>query len=275
MKADRVSSTKFELLLFFILVFIVSWGAIFILAGPDGFPIAEDQAVKMGMAILLGPVFACTLLTAMSGRSGFRGLFSHLLKWRVNVRWYAAALLIAPLSTVVILGLLSLFSSDYKPNISLSSDRISLVITGISAGLFVGIFEELGWTGIAAPKILSKKNIFKTGIVLGIIWGAWHFPLFWQEDSFKEWLPFLLLITRLFTWLLPYRVLMVWIYKKTESLFVTILMHTSLVATLIIFDPVVEGVSLVIYIAARAIILWLISALLVLGREEKAMTSHG
>jgi len=270
MTSDRDFSIKNGLLLFFILVFIISWGAIFLLAGPSGFPITEDQAMIMGMAILLGPTLASIILTALSGHSGFQRLFSHLLKWRVGVRWYATALLIAPLSTAVILGLFSLFSSEFQPNILISSEKVSLIISAIFAGLVVGIFEELGWTGFAVPKLLKNHSILGTGTIIGVIWGAWHFPLFWEVSSFTASLPFILLVARLFSWLPPYRALMVLIYKNTESLFVTILMHTSLVATLIVLDPIVKGANLVIFILARAALLWAIVAVIIVSGRQKA-----
>lgn len=208
-----------RLLLFFLLVFIISWGAIFLLAGPDGFPISEDQAMMMGMAILLGPVLASLSLTALAGRAEIRNLFSRWIKCRISVRWYTVALFIAPLSTLVTLGLLGLFSFNFQPNILLSTDKAGLVISAIVAGLVVGTCEELGWTGFAVPRLLKNRGIFSTGILVGLVWGLWHFPLFWQADSFTATLPFILLMAQLFSWLPPYRILMVWLYKNTKSIY--------------------------------------------------------
>ncbi|MEE4312129.1 MAG: type II CAAX endopeptidase family protein [candidate division KSB1 bacterium] len=268
-KTDFSIKNKNRLLLFFTLVFVISWGAIYILAGPSGFPINEDQAMIMGIAILLGPTLASIIVTALSGRSGFQSLFSHLFKWRVSLRWYATALLIAPLSTAVTVGFLSLFTSEFQPNILMSSDKIGLLISAIFAGLIVGIFEELGWTGFAVPRLFKNHSILGTGAIVGIIWGAWHFPLFWEANSFTTSLPLILLLARLLSWLPPYRILMVWIYKNTESLFVTIVMHASLVATLMVLDPVNNGANLVIFILARAILLWTIaSVMIVRGRKN-------
>jgi membrane protease YdiL (CAAX protease family) len=259
-----------RLLFFIFLVFIISWGAIFILAGASGFPVSEDQAMVMGLAILLGPSLASIISTALSGRSGFQMLFSRLLKWRVHQRWYACSLLIAPLSTVGILVIFVFFSSAFQPNILLSSDKISLIVSALFAGLIVGFLEELGWTGFAIPGLLETHSIAGTGIIVGVLWGAWHFPLFWQVDSFSASLPFVLLIARLFSWLPPYRILMVWVYQNTDSLFITTLMHASLVATLMVLDPVIEGANLVLFILARAVLFWAIAAIVVMRGRKKA-----
>ena len=42
--------------------------------------------------------------------------------------------------------------------------------------------------------------------------------------------PILYLAVLLFAWLPPYRVLMVWVYDRTESLLLVILMHTLITA---------------------------------------------
>ena len=78
---------RHPLLIYFTLTFIISWGAVLIIAGPNGIPVAADQAVVLGMALLLGPSVAAILLTGLtSGRDGFRKLLSHLLRWRVRTR---------------------------------------------------------------------------------------------------------------------------------------------------------------------------------------------
>ncbi|MCU0501586.1 MAG: CPBP family intramembrane metalloprotease [Anaerolineae bacterium] len=234
-----------SLLVYFTLTFIISWGAVLILAGPNGIPVAADQAVALGMALLLGPSVAGILLTGLtSGRDGLHRLLAHLLRWRVSARWYAVAFFAAPLSTVVVLLVLSLFSPAFTPSILISDEKASLILTGFVAGLMVGIFEELGWTGFATPKMRLRYSVFTTGLIVGLMWGAWHFIMFWENDSFSGALPLAILLAGLFAWLPAYRILMVWVYDRTESLFVVILMHASLVATMIITEPPLIGEDL-------------------------------
>ena len=250
---------RHSLLVYFTLTFVISWGAVLILAGPNGIPVAADQAVVLGMALLLGPSVAGILLTGLtSGRDGFRKLLSHLLRWRVSARWYAVALLTAPLSTVVVLLLLWLFSSQFTPSILISDDKASLILMGLVAGLIVGIFEELGWTGFAIPKLRQRYSVSATGLVVGLLWGAWHFIMFWESDSFSGALPLANLLAGLFAWLPAYRILMVWVYDRTESLLVAMLMHVSLVASTVILEPPLRGEGLLTYVLAKAAVLWVI-----------------
>ena len=221
--------------------------------------------------MLLGPSIASILLTGIiSGGAGFRELVSRLLRWRVGIRWYGVALLTAPLSTVAVLLTLSLFSPEFLPGIFTSDDKATLLLAGIVGGFTVGFFEELGWTGFATPRMRLRYSILSTGLIIGLLWGAWHFLLFWENDSFSGAFPLVLLIARLFTWLPAYRILMVWVYGRTESLLVTILMHTSLVATLAIFDPPLAGGGLLALILVRAAVLWIIAAVVTSAQQQVA-----
>ena len=269
---------RHSLLIYFTLTFIISWGAVLILAGPNGIPVAEDQAVVLGMALLLGPSVAGILLTGLtSGRDGFREALSHLLTWRVSARWYAVALLTAPLSAVVVLLVLSLFSPEFTPLIFISDDKASLILMGLVAGLMVGCVEELGWTGFAIPLMRLRYSVFATGLTVGLLWGAWHFIMFWESDSFSGTFPLAILLVRLFSWLPAYRILMVWVYDRTESLLVVMLMHVSLVAAMIFFDPPLTGWGLLTYLLARAAVLWVIVAAVTVvnrGQTEMAQVSR-
>jgi membrane protease YdiL (CAAX protease family) len=269
---------RHSLLIYFTLTFVLSWDAVFILAGPNGIPVAEDQAVVLGMALLLGPSVAGILLTGLtSGRDGFRKLLSHLLRWRVSARWYAVALLTAPLSSVAVLLVLSLFSPEFTPLIFISDDKASLILMGLVAGLMVGCFEELGWTGFAIPLMRLRYSVFATGLTVGLLWGAWHFIMFWESDSFSGTFPLAILLVRLFSWLPAYRILMVWVYDRTESLLVVMLMHVSLVAAMIFFDPPLTGWGLLTYLLARAAVLWAIVAAVTVanrGQTEMAKVSR-
>jgi uncharacterized protein len=54
---------------------------------------------------------------------------------------------------------------------------------------------------------------------------------------------------------------MVWVYDRTGSLFVVMLMHTSLIAsTSIVFLPQVTGVSFLVFVLAVAAALWVFVA---------------
>ena len=129
-----------------------------------------------------------------------------------------------------------------------------------------GFLEELGWTGFAVLGLRRHYGVFTTGLIVGFLWGAWHFlPTFWGSGDSSGALSLSLLLPPclFYVGVLPaYRVLMVWVYDRTgESLLVAMLMHASLTASsLFILAPSAKGVSLMIYYLLLAAALWVIVA---------------
>jgi uncharacterized protein len=139
------------LLSYFALTFAISWSGFLIAAGvgTGGFSPTPEQLQTLipyaVPAMLAGPSLAGILLTGLLyGRAGLRELLSRLLRWRVGARWYAVALLTAPLLFTAVLLALSLTSPEFLPRILTTSDKVALLLTGIAVGLGAGIFEELG-----------------------------------------------------------------------------------------------------------------------------------
>jgi uncharacterized protein len=265
---------RHPVLTYFALAFAISGGGILIVVGPGGLPIRAETfemvPLSARMVYLAGPSIAGILLTVLvSGKAGLHEFLSRLLRWRVNARWYAVALLTAPLLATAVPLVLSLFSPEFLPVIFTTDDLAAPLLTGIAAGLLVGLFEELGWTGFAIPQMRLRYGVLTTGLVVGVLWGAWHFPLFWEADSFSGALPCAILLARLFSWLPAYRVLMVWVYDHTSSLLVAVLMHVSLTASMIIMAPIsLAGVSLLTSLLVGAAAWWAVVAAV-------AVFSHG
>jgi membrane protease YdiL (CAAX protease family) len=160
---------------------------------------------------------------------------------------------------MLILYALSFYSPDFYLAIFVEEDWTGLLMSGLLSGIMVGIFEELGWSGFAIPRLLKRYSVLSTGLLVGLLWGAWHFILFWEQDSFLAGLPLMILLGRLFAWLPPYRVLMVWIYKGSGSLLVTILSHVSLVFTVTALVPMsLGGMSLLVWLVTWGMVLWVL-----------------
>lgn len=258
---------KHPVLTYFTLTFAISWGGVLILGAPYGMPATEAQAAKMWPVVFLpyflGPSLTSVLLTGLVyGRAGFRELLSRLLEWRVGFRWYAVALLTAPLLATAILLALSLSSPVFLPGILTTADKVGLLLTGLVVGLvFGGLLEELGWTGFALPELRRRHGVVAAGLIVGILHAVWHFvPTFWASgDSSGALDPLLVLPPCLFyIGVLPaYRVLLAWVYDQSRSLLVAMLMHASLSAsTVFILLPSAKGVSLMVYYLVLSLVMW-------------------
>jgi hypothetical protein len=143
MTTIQAFSKRHPVLTFYAVVFLISWGGILILAGPGGIPGTSEQVERlmpfMLLALFAGPSVAGILLTSLvSGRAGLRELLSRLLRWQVGARWYAVALLFAPLLVTAVLLALSLLSPEFLPGIVTTEDRVTLLLFGIAWGLIGG-----------------------------------------------------------------------------------------------------------------------------------------
>ncbi|MCL4859137.1 MAG: CPBP family intramembrane metalloprotease [Caldilineaceae bacterium] len=253
---------------YFALTFAISWGGILIALAPVGFPISTEQG-EFYLALMVnqaGPLLSGILLTSLIyGRAGLREFLSRLLRWRVGARWYAVALLTAPLLAAATLFALSLISPVFLPGIFATNDKVSLLLLGLVVGILGGL-EEPGWTGFAVPELRRRYSILVTALIVGFLWGAWHFLLtYWASGdasgafSLSRFAPALVFYVAV---LPTFRVLMVWVYDRTESLLVAMLMHASLTASVtMIFMPLAaSGAALSTWYLVLTAVLWLVVA---------------
>lgn len=263
---NSVFVKKYPAITYLILVFALSWGLIIILAGPGNIPIdpehSENILPMLYTMMLIGPSVAGLLLIGLVyGKEGFRNFTARLLRWKVGIQWYIIALLTAPVLASLILLILTRVSPEFETGLFNTEGKATFILSGIITGLMVGIFEEAGWSGFLIPKLRLRYNVIITGLIVGLFWGAWHFILFWESDSFSGYIPLLILTGRLFTWLPPYRVLMVWILDRTDSLLLVILTHASLVFTTTVLVPMtLIGKSLLIWLTVWSAALWIVMA---------------
>jgi uncharacterized protein len=277
----KAFAQKRSVLIYFALTVAISWTGAIVLLGPRAFPLNWERFEKFGAAlyavILAGPCVASLLLTSLiDGRPGLRALLSASRRWRLGVLWYAFALAPALLLTASQL-VLSRFFPAFVPVFFSSDEKGSTVLLSLGVAVVFGIFEEIGWTGFAVPRLRRRHTVLTTGLAVGLVWGAWHFPLFWQRDSFSAVVPVTLLIVQLFSWLPPFRVLMAWVYDRTGSSLVVMPMHASIVFAQLILRPgQLGGTTFLASVLVTPATMWLLVALLlVLARCSRLAGSVG
>ena len=157
---------------FFLVTFAITWTYEIVVCG-----LFDLEAIQWTIPATFGPAIAAVLVTrAVEGRAGVRSFLRRLILWRVDVRWYLFALVALP--AVVVAGYV--FMPDAKQNV----DDGALVIAATYASslliltLLGGGQEEPGWRGFALPRMQDRFGPLKASLVLGLIWGVWHLPLF-------------------------------------------------------------------------------------------------
>jgi uncharacterized protein len=261
---------------YFLLAFAISWAGVLAAIGGGSIPappeVAQQRFVFVYLAMLLGPPVAGIAMTAIVGGSaGLTEYRRRLFTWRVDGRWYALAILGAPLAVLVTDLLLSFWSPDFLPAVFLSerdagpvqaASPTGFVFMSVAVGFGAGFFEELGWTGFATPTLRTRYGIVQTAVLLGVMWGAWHFlAVYWGSASAFGTVPAsVFMLVGMFSFLPPYRLLMVRVHERTGSLLIGILMHASLTSSMLIFGPHVVGAASIANNLAFSTVLWLVAA---------------
>jgi hypothetical protein len=273
MKTSKAFIKSHPLLSYFALTFAISWGGMLLVIAVGG-----SGGVPM-LAWVAGPPIAGILLTGLVyGRAGFRDLLTRMRRWRVGARWYAVALLTAPLVFTAILLAFSLSSPEFLPRILTTSNTASVLLFGIGWGLIGGGFlEELGWTGFAVPTLLRRMRygVLSTGLTVGAMWAVLHFLAFYYLGRPSGAIPLAIFVPLdVFITVMgmtAFRVLMVWVYDRSGgSLLVAgILMHASYTAFTFILAPLtISGVAFLTITFAEASALWMVIAVV-------ALVNHG
>ncbi len=272
---------RYPVLAYYVLVFAISWGGGLLALGPGGLlgtTVTPRTQLLVNVPIgIVGPFIAGLLMTSLLyGRPGFRELLSRLLKWRVGAGWYAFALLTAPVITT-----LSLLARSTPPAIATTSDKLSLLLMGLAIGVGSSpFFEEIGWTGFATPELRKRFGVLSTGLLMGVLWGVWHYPAFSATGRASAPLStFVFTVALLFTWLIPYRILMVWLYDHTQSLLLCILMHVPIVVEkFVLYPPDASSTFTAMGNLIEAAALWVVVGVIFLasrGRLNAQMHAGG
>jgi membrane protease YdiL (CAAX protease family) len=100
-------------------------------------------------------------------------------------------------------------------------------IVGVSIATFVmsllsNTWEEVGWRGFALPRLQKNHSALTATLVVGVLWGMWHVPLFlWQGHPMSNY-PFL----KWFIGTMAVSFIYTWLYNSTQgSLFVVTIFH--------------------------------------------------
>lgn len=187
----------------------------------------------------VGPTAAAFIMTAITeGRAGVGRLLRRYVQWRASLWLYLFVLLVVP--ALLLLGFVAL------PGALAAFRAPALSFVGVYLLSYVQILvlagplgEEPGWRGFALPRWQQRSGPLKGSIFLGLLWAAWHLPLFLRPGYNGAGtgllgiaLPFLVfLIGAMAT-----AVLFTWVFNTArDSLLLVILLHASIDVTPVAF----------------------------------------
>lgn len=190
--------------------------------------IPENSQIMWIVPGAYGPTVMAIVITAIaSGRSGLKKMLSKLLIWRVSIAWYLVVFLLIPL---IQLSGVFIYEILYPGSIGrFAPEPLSVWLLTILLAIPIGpLAEEIGWSGYLISRLQGRYDALNSGLILGLVWGLWHLPLFWAP--FGVWVinnP-----VRLWSALVyiggtvTLRIIYTWVYNNTRgSVLIAILLH--------------------------------------------------
>lgn len=255
---ERTRSTT-AILGFVVLAFVWSWALGFAGMRVKGeFPVLS---MVLMIAAGFGPSLAGFAVVAVSSNGhGLRDWFARCLNWRVDWRWFALAFVFPPAIMLLAVSIHAFLGGSFPATIA--ADKIPLLILNFALVLAIGgpLGEEFGWRGFAMPALRARMGWRAASLIIGLIWGAWHLPLFFVAGTAQSQMPILVFMLNI----LAGSVVFGWLCERTQgSVLPALVLHTSLNAWagILILVPTVETgrpyalVTALLVIVALALIL--------------------
>ena len=113
-----------------------------------------------------------------SKKDGILTMLRRLVDFRFPAIWWIIAIAI-PFFYMTIAFVLGSYSEIRGLGV-IEPSRLLVIFTPTAFVMFLTgpIGEEFGWRGFVLPKLLEKFTPFSASVVLGIIWGFWHYPIY-------------------------------------------------------------------------------------------------
>jgi membrane protease YdiL (CAAX protease family) len=174
---------------------------------------------NLSILIPLSPsLIAAVVIVIAFGRRGLIATFKGRVVGGLNLRWSLVALLLFPVLASTALLIHSYFGG---PPLGF---RTTAIIPQVIVILLISLGEEFGWRGFALPRLQQRFSPLNASLILGLVWGFWHFPGFLTGTGVPLDMPFSIFLL----WTVLATILMTWVYNNTGgSILSAILMHST------------------------------------------------
>jgi uncharacterized protein len=185
-------------------------------------PVPREIFLLFGV---MGPLAGAIWVNLINGGwKAVRGLFARSIDARFGLAWWLVIMIVPFIVTMLAYIVLCLLEKRF---IDLSPLRTPwMILPSILFMFFIGGGEEeFGWRGVALDALQAHWPALTSSLVLGLIHGFWHLPLFFILGTGQYYLSFwLFLLTTP-----AISILATWVYNSTgRKLFAAWLFHATL-----------------------------------------------
>ena len=246
MTSHRINRNPWK---FFLLTFAYSW-IIWIPSVLDGIGIELPFSVT-GYSIVVviigafAPMMAAiTLVVREAGWQGIKKFLGRAFDFRFKPVYWVVALALPVLIHAIAHYLAPAIGLDVAGTLFPTESSVPPIVLAIPYFVLMAVIgggqEEFGWRGYAQEPLQERIGIIPASLVIGVIWGIWHLPLWFMTDdlhSAYSFLAFVMMTTSI-------SIIYAWLYNSSgKKLIVVIFFHAmnNTAAPLLPFLHGIEG----------------------------------
>ena len=244
---------RFPIIIYFTLACAISWAFMvpaFILAEKYGYalPTAATFGELMktgfedsrhiwlsfiGTLSSYGPLVAAFIMSVLEGGGSQKAWWKRISNWRIEGHGYRD-LLVLLLAIFLPLTLVGLALGPF-PTLDLLVAPLGIFLLYMFYELLTSGMEEPGWRGYALPRLQERYTAKKSSLILGLVWGIWHWPAFIPvylnvlRDSGVLAQALITSLVQVLVYtvgsILAASFIHTWLYNRSQNAFMNILLH--------------------------------------------------
>ncbi len=283
-----VDKLNYQIILFCILAYLISWGSKFLMSAQDtGYINSELPKGLLQLTAQFGPTIAGLIVIFLSnGARGISAIIKNLSFFKIRYKWYLFAIFFELIIFLIIVIVSESFGLvTIRPGLKTWLIPLgNFILNLISLSILTGLGEEIGWRGFLLPRLQSRLPVLISALILAFIVSFWHLRIIdithllngnlheFQASYFPD-MGMRVLIS------IPAVFVILYLFNKTKgSLIIMILFHGASNAS---YEWVKEttGINDPSFILPYfALCLWLVSlffipALIRLGKKNEVVTT--
>lgn len=233
---------------FFLLTFAYSW-IIWIPSVLDGigvelpFSVAGYSTLVVVIGAFAPMMAAITLVAQSSGWKGTKAFLGQALDFRFKPVYLLIALALPLFIHAIAHYLARAVGLDVAPTLFPPEISVAPVILAIPYFVLMLIIgggqEEFGWRGYAQEPLQAKIGVIPASLVIGVIWGIWHLPLWFMAGDMHSAYSFLAFVIMTTSISLIYA----WLYNASGKKLVIVLVFHAMNNTAAPLLPFLHGIA--------------------------------
>jgi len=232
---------------FFLLTFAYSW-IIWIPSVMDGigiklpFDIAGYSIVVVIIGAFAPLLAAITLVTREAGWKGTRTFLGKVFDFHFKPVYLLVALALPLLIHAISHYLALAIGLDVAQSLFPAESPVAPIVLAIPYFILMLIIgggqEEFGWRGYAQEPLQEKMGVIPASLIIGVIWGLWHLPLWFMAGdlhSAYSFIAFVLMTTSI-------SLMYAWLYNSGGKKLILVMIFHAMNNTAAPLLPFLHGI---------------------------------